>query len=168
MYTVYEAWRSLCTLGQNASGKHGSNESTFAFDFSLTTIFHSTLTSSASLCPARMSTATPNLPALDPSTSYSFYPYPIRSTPTTSLRGLAPPTQNQAQAGPSTNRRAEITRATRIRERSERRALVGLRPAGFAIGRESEDLDLEEMTLEDERVSQLLLVICFFSKGLMG
>jgi hypothetical protein len=106
-----------------------------------------------------MSTATPNLPALNPSTSYSFYPYPIKSTPTTSLRGLAPPTQNQAQAGPSTNRRAEITRATRIRERSERRALVGLRPAGFAIGRESEDLDLEEMTLEDERVS---IVLAFF------
>ena len=109
----------------------------------------------------------PNLPALNPSTSYSFYPYTIKITPTTSLRGLAPPTQNQAQAGPSTNRRAEITRATRIRERSERRALVGMRPAGFAIGRESEDLDLEEMTLEDERVSQLLLLICFLSKKLM-
>jgi len=108
-----------------------------------------------------MSTVTPNLPGLNPSTSYSFYPYPVKSAPTTSLRGLAPPTQTQAQAGPSTHRRAEITRATRIRERSERRALVGLRPAGFAIGRESEDLDLEEMTLEDERVSHLVWLYAF-------
>jgi hypothetical protein len=93
------------------------------------------------------------MPALTPSTSYSFYPYPIKSTPTTSLRGLAPPTQTQPQAGPSISRRAEITQAAHVRERAERRALVGLRPAGFAVGRESEDLDLEEMALEDERVS---------------
>jgi hypothetical protein len=46
--------------------------------------------------------------------------------------------------------------------------LVGLRPAGFAIGRESEDLDLEEMTLEDERVSQLFLPLWLVSMGLMG
>jgi hypothetical protein len=46
--------------------------------------------------------------------------------------------------------------------------LVGLRPAGFAIGRESEDLDLEEMTLEDERVSQLFLPVRLVSMGLMG
>jgi hypothetical protein len=101
----------------------------------------------------RMSTTNPNLPALNPSTSYSFYPYPLRSIPTTSLRGLAPPPQSQAQAGPSTTRRAEIQKATHVRERAERRALIGLRPAGFAIGRESEDLDLEEITQEDERVS---------------
>lgn len=100
-----------------------------------------------------MSTTTPNLPASNPSTSYSFYPYPVKSIPTTSLRGLAPPTRTQPQAGPSTSRRAEITKATHVRERAERRALVGLRPAGFAVGRESEDLDLEEMALEDERVS---------------
>lgn len=100
-----------------------------------------------------MSTTTPYLPALPPSTSYSFYPYPLSSAPTTSLRGLAPPTQSQAQAGPSTYRTNEIQRAARVRERAERRALVGLRPAGLAVGRESEDLDLEEMTLEDERVN---------------
>lgn len=102
---------------------------------------------------ARMSSTAPNLPALTASTSYSFYPYPLKSGPSTSLRGLAPPAQTPPQAGPSTNRQAEITKVARIRERAERRALVGLRPAGFAIGRESEDLDLEEMTLEDERVS---------------
>ena len=46
--------------------------------------------------------------------------------------------------------------------------MVGLRPAGFAIGRESEDLDLEEMTLEDERVSQLFLGIRVVNMVLMG
>jgi hypothetical protein len=99
-----------------------------------------------------MSTSIPHLPALQPSTAYSFYPYPIQSIPTTSLRGLAPP-PTQSQAGPSSQTRAQIQQATRIRERAQRRALVGQRPAGFAVGRESEDLDLEEMAFDDERVS---------------
>jgi hypothetical protein len=98
-----------------------------------------------------MSTTTPHMPALQPSTSYSFYPYPVKTIPATSLRGPVPPTQ--AEAGPSRNRQTERQRATRIRERAEKRALIGQRPAGLAVGRDSEDLDLEEMALDDERVS---------------
>lgn len=134
--------------------KHGS---TFAFDF--TTVIHqhpsAAYTGHSLYAPTSvttMSMSTSHLPALQPSTSYSFYPYPLNSIPTTSLRGLAhAPTQ--PQAGPSNNHRAEVQQATRVRERAERRALVGQRPAGFAVGRESEDLDLEEMALDDERVS---------------
>lgn len=98
-----------------------------------------------------MSVNAPSLPALEPSTSYSFYPYPTTAAPTSSLRG--PDKPSQSQAGSSTDRRAKIKHAAHVKGRAEKRALAGLRPAGFAVGRESEELDQEEMAAEDERVS---------------
>lgn len=56
-----------------------------------------------------------------------------------------------------TDRRAHRQRTRRsealARQRAEKRALMGLRPAGLAMGRESEELDAEEIALDDERVS---------------
>lgn len=45
------------------------------------------------------------------------------------------------------------------RKRAENRALMGLRPAGLAMGRESEELDIEEIAMDDERVSHLTPVL---------
>ena len=99
----------------------------------------------------RMSTHFPNL---QPDSSYSFYPYPLTGVSSTSsiLRGLASPTPIPEGAGPSRDRSAEIRYAEKLRQRAEKRAVVGLRPAGLAVGRESEALDMEEMRLEDEKV----------------
>lgn len=101
-----------------------------------------------------MAASHPNMPAADPQTSYSFYPYPLGSITSTSLSGIAPSAQSQqSQAGPSRDRRAEIKHADKVRHRAELRALAGLRPAGFALGRDSEDLEVEETALDEERVS---------------
>lgn len=110
-----------------------------------------------------MSLARPHLPTIDPRTSYSFYPYPLTGISSTSstLRNLAePPTSSShpgAVSGPSRprsrDRSADTRYAEKVRKRAEKRAVVGMRPAGFAVGRESESLDQEEISLEDERVS---------------
>lgn len=106
-----------------------------------------------------MSTSHPHFPTFQPTSSYSFYPYPLTGVSSTSstLRGLVDPNartqaQAQAQAGPSRNRSSEIRYAEKVRKRAEKRAVVGMRPAGLAVGRESESLDIEEMRLEDEKV----------------
>lgn len=39
---------------------------------------------------------------------------------------------------------------------------MGLRPVGLAVGRDSEDLDQEELALEDERVSSGLAILIDF------
>lgn len=113
-----------------------------------------------------MSTSQPHFPTFQPTSSYSFYPYPLTGVSSTSstLRSLVDPnprtpaqaqvkSQSQGQAGPSRDRSAEIRYAEKVRQRAEKRAVIGMRPAGLAVGRESESLDIEEMRLEDEKVN---------------
>ncbi|WVQ81128.1 hypothetical protein IAT38_003250 [Cryptococcus sp. DSM 104549] len=104
-------------------------------------------------------------PSLEPTTLYSFYPYPV--SPRTELHDiLPPPTPASAGPGPSTlqhqtqslslrssgriseTRKEDVRLATR---RAEKRALMGRLPAGVALGREEDLLDQEDDVLEHEQ-----------------
>ncbi|ORX39154.1 hypothetical protein BD324DRAFT_618668 [Kockovaella imperatae] len=96
-----------------------------------------------------------SLPALDPPTSFAFYPYGLSSQRQThsSIRGLSLPSTTPdsltgAGPGPKTE---EIVREKLARARAERRALMGRRPPGVALGREAEELSDEEAAMEDEK-----------------
>ena len=103
------------------------------------------------------STFTP-FPALDPSSSFAFYPYTVspNSRTNAAIRGFAPAQhsahgpEEHAGPGPTTE---DIQREKFARARAERRALIGRRPPGVALGREAEELSDEEAALEDEKVN---------------
>jgi len=90
-------------------------------------------------------------PSFNPSTLYSFYPYPISSRDKThqSLRGIQSPSKGQSSRQAQQEAREKAAKA---RERAARRALVGKRPAGVSIGREAEDLSEEEDALDHAKV----------------
>ena len=105
------------------------------------------------------------LPDFDLDTRHSFYPYPVlaRSKVHRSLIGepsLTPTSSNGQRilpsgSGPLSYRHAM---ADLSKERAARRALIGRRPAGVALGREAEELSDEEAALEDEKVCLSLLL----------
>jgi len=99
----------------------------------------------------------PTLPTLLPDPIHSFYPYPVLPRSKVHQSLLSPSsntTQKQFQSiqpgpGPSTEQNAKSRNA---KQRAARRALMGRRPAGVALGREAEELSDEEASLEDEKV----------------
>ena len=105
-----------------------------------------------------MTTFTGFFPALEPSTSYSFYNHPLssRSNVHQTIRGVQPMHAQGSQPVPLSNpgpTTEEIRREARARHRTEKRALVGKRPAGTWLGKEAEELSEEEEAFEDENVS---------------
>jgi hypothetical protein len=48
---------------------------------------------------------------------------------------------------------AELRRRKETRARAEKRAILGMRPAGVEMGREADELSDEERAFDDERVS---------------
>jgi len=119
------------------------------------------------------------LPSLQPDTKLSFQPYPVssrqslHSTLLTSIRGVAPASSSapvpysgaqqhtspaywsstrSPQAGPGPTSES-IKSERKARQRAERRAVSGRRPAGVGLGPDADELSDEEEALEQERVS---------------
>ncbi|ORY33128.1 hypothetical protein BCR39DRAFT_521378 [Naematelia encephala] len=103
------------------------------------------------------STTSVTLPQIISNPPASFYSFPIssRTRVHTSIRGLAPSSSSSASGGPGPATQ-ERQREKNACERALRRALVGQRPAGVALGREGEDLSDEEEALgaENQMVTQ--------------
>lgn len=100
-------------------------------------------------------------PSLEPNTLYSFSPYPLSPRRHLNHVLLHPPSdqpQPQPQAGPSTsslrgvNYCKERDEINKLMRRAERRALMGKNPAGMMLGREDEEVAIEEDVLEHEQV----------------
>ncbi len=104
-------------------------------------------------------TAGSSLPTLMPDLIYSFYPYPVlartkvhasllqtSATPSSTDKKTA---NDQSDSGLSTQ---QLAKSRNAKERAARRALMGRRPAGVALGREAEELSDEEAALDDEKV----------------
>ena len=107
----------------------------------------------------------PAFPSLETSSSFAYYPYPqsssfktlslIRGPQSSSKQAVARDDNSvhatSAPSGPGPT--SEMIRSERLhRERAERRALAGRRPAGVGLGREAEEMSDEEAALEDEKV----------------
>ncbi|AAW44169.1 hypothetical protein CNF00470 [Cryptococcus deneoformans JEC21] len=101
-------------------------------------------------------------PSLEPNTLYSFSPYPLLPRRHLNHVLLHPPNdqpQPQPQAGPSTsslrgvNYCKERDEINKLMRRAERRALMGKNPAGMMLGREDEEVAIEEDVLEHEQMN---------------
>ncbi|KAE8543688.1 hypothetical protein D1P53_000404 [Cryptococcus gattii VGV] len=101
-------------------------------------------------------------PSLQSSTLYSFSPYPLsprRLLNHTLLHPPKDPLQPQHQAGPSSSSVRGVAyckerdEANKFMKRAERRVLMGNNPAGMMLGREDEEVTLEEDVLEDEQMN---------------
>lgn len=101
-------------------------------------------------------------PSLQPSTLYSFSPYPLsprKHLNHTLLHPPKDPLQPPYQlAGPNSSSVRGVAyckerdEAKNLMKRAERRVLMGNNPAGMMLGREDEEVTLEEDVLEDEQV----------------
>ncbi|WVF65411.1 hypothetical protein IAT40_000138 [Kwoniella sp. CBS 6097] len=117
-----------------------------------------------------------SLPAFEPMTLYSFYPYslsPRSHVHSTLFPSSASSDNNAAGPGPSTQAQARVTEGSEqdqkvdhsdrrsyrpsredVREslsRAERRALMGGRPAGTGLGKDDDDVIVDEDMLDHEQ-----------------
>ncbi|AFR96247.2 hypothetical protein C347_04425 [Cryptococcus neoformans AD2-60a] len=99
-------------------------------------------------------------PSLQPNTLYSFSSYPPSPRRHLNHILLHPPNdqpQPQPQAGPSTpslhgvSYCKEKDEVNKLMRRAERRVLMGKSPAGMMLGREDEEVAMEEDLLEHEQ-----------------
>ncbi|TYJ56134.1 hypothetical protein B9479_003120 [Cryptococcus floricola] len=110
-------------------------------------------------------------PSLTPDTLHSFSPYPLSSRAHLHKSLLHPSSASSSQAGPSTYRSSGIRgiqspptnadpdeqaqdarrSAGMMRRRAEERVLMGRTPAGVMLGREDDEVTLEEEMMDQEQ-----------------